>query len=124
MKRSLPVIVLIIALAVPALGASAAPGEPAHAAAKPKNCTTPFTRGRIARVVQVTNVSCKAGRKVAGRVVRSAPSGCVKVVDEHHVTLVKPCTQLGYRCTGRSIANGVIVGVRCRRDARVVTFQY
>lgn len=124
MKRPLPVIALFLALAVPALGASAAPGEPAHAAAKAKDCTTPFTRGRIARLVRVTNVSCKTGRRVAARVVRRAPSGCVKFIDDHHVTLAKPCSQLDYRCTGRAIAGGVIVDVRCRRGAHVVTFQY
>jgi hypothetical protein len=116
--------VIVVALAVLGLGASAAPGASVRAA-KATKCPAVPAASRVAVQLQVTGVSCAQGRKVAARVVRRAPSGCVKVTDEqHHVALVKPCTRLSYRCTGRSIAARLALSVTCKRGTRVVRFQY
>jgi hypothetical protein len=123
MERSLPVMVVVaLALAVLGLGTSVAPG--ASVAAKTKRCPTVPAKARMAIQLQVTNMSCVTGHKVAARVVRRAPTGCVTSTDQRHFTLVKPCSRLGYRCSGRSIAGGLALSVKCRRGARVLRFQY
>lgn len=123
MKRLLPVVAVL--LAVPLLDASAASSEPARAAVKATECKIPYSDERPARLVFVTGLSCKAGLALAARVTRRAPRGCVKVLDKrNHITLIKPCTRQGYRCTARSIVAGLGVDVKCRKDARRLTFQY
>jgi hypothetical protein len=124
MKRLPSVIVLVLVLAVGALGATAASGAPAHAA-KAKECRAPFTEARSAHQLRVTNLSCAKAQAVAQRVASRPPSGCVKFTDKKgHLTLVKPCSKLGYRCTGRAIAQRLALSVTCTSGSRVVRFQY
>ena len=124
MKRLPAVLVLLIALAVPAVAATAAPGPAAHAA-KEKQCTVRFTEGRTAHFLRVSNVSCGKGRAVATRVISPRPSGCVKFTDKRgHVTLVKPCVRSGFRCTSKALAQRLALEATCKDGARVVKFQY
>jgi hypothetical protein len=128
MIRRLPgLVVLALAVAIPAVGAQAEAGAPvtAHAAAKPKNCRTPFTEGRSAQLIRVSGVGCAKGVKVAVTVASEAPGGCVKSVDRKgRATFVTPCSRLGYRCTTRPILDGKVLNVTCRRAGRTVRFQY
>jgi hypothetical protein len=129
MMRRLPgLLVLVTALAIPAVGAHAEPPGPAataHTAAKPKNCRTPFTESRTAQLIRVSGVGCPTGVKVAVTVAAEAPGGCVKSVDKKgRVTFVASCTRRGYRCTSRPIIGGKVLNVTCRRGAKTVRFQY
>jgi hypothetical protein len=126
MRRLPSLIVLLLALAIPAVGATAAPRapEPAAQAAKVKNCRTPFTEARTAHRIQVTGVNCPTGVKVALKAAGNAPSGCVKSDKRNHVKLVRPCVRLGYRCTSTPLLGGRAMNATCRRGGKTVRFQY
>jgi hypothetical protein len=125
MKHLPWVIVLVLALAVGALGTNAASGAPSARAAKTKECRAPFTEARTAHQLRVTNVTCAKAQAIAQRVASRPPSGCVKFTDKQgHLTLVKPCARLGYRCTGRAIAQRLALSVTCASGVRVLRFQY
>jgi hypothetical protein len=124
MNRLPGLIVLVLALAIPALGATVASGEPGRAAAT-KECRPRFTEARTAKMLFVTNVSCAKGQAVAARVAGRPPSGCVKFTDKKgHLAFAAPCAKLGYRCTGRSIAQRLALTISCRSGSRVVRFQF
>jgi hypothetical protein len=120
MKRLLSVLMVILGVAGLGLGAGAVPSV-----AKEKLCPVRPANARTAVGLQVTGMSCATAHKVAARVVRRAPAGCVEVTDaQDHLRLRRPCVQLGYRCTGRAIAAGLALAVVCQHGERRVRFQY
>jgi hypothetical protein len=116
------VIAIVAGVAVTGLGASLLPG--ASVAAKPKLCPVVPATVQTPIQLRVTGMSCATAHKVADRVVRRAPKGCVRFTDARHMKVVTPCRQLGYRCTGREIVGGLSLDFKCRRGARSVHFQY
>jgi hypothetical protein len=122
MPRLGRVIAIVAGVAVTGLGESLTPG--AAVAAKPKLCPVVPANARTPVGLQVTHMSCATAHKVADRVVLRAPKGCARFLAERQIKLVTPCRQLGYRCTGRSIVDGMALDVTCRRGDRSVHFQY
>jgi hypothetical protein len=127
MRRLPGLIVLVLALAIPAVGATAAPSAPQPAtahAAKAKSCRTPFTESRTAQGILVSGVSCPAGVKVAVAVSGKTPSGCVKADKRNHVKLVSPCVRRGFRCTSTPHMGGLVLNALCKRGSSTIRFQY
>lgn len=124
MRRIPGLIVLVLALAIPAVGASAAPGEPTAQAAKVRHCKPKFTEMRTSQNIRATGVGCATAVKVAMKVATKAPAGCVKDLKGNKVKLVKPCVRFTYRCTATPIVDGYGLEVLCKSGSKSIRFQY
>lgn len=126
MRRIPGLIVLVLALAIPAVGATAASSapEPAAHVAKVRHCKPKFTEMRTSQNIRATGLSCPVAVKVAMKVASKAPSGCVKIDKRNKVRLVSPCVRSGYRCTWKPIVDGLGLEATCRNGAKTIRFQY
>lgn len=116
---------LLVPCAIPVL-APAQTAPPAHAAAKQKKCPNPKPTPPTEKppvYVRVTGVSCAYGYALARKVKVSTPKGCLVHTDAKHIRLTRPCRVDGYRCTSRSIVEGLALEATCKRGAKVVRFQ-
>jgi hypothetical protein len=115
---------VLVSLVLPVL-ADAQAGPSAHVAAKQKACPPPRAKPneKPPVYVRVTGVSCTAAYALARKVKVKAPTGCLVHTDARHIRLTKPCRAGGYRCTSRSIVDGIALEATCKRDAKVVRFQ-
>lgn len=115
---------LLAPFAIPFL-AIAQDAPPAHAA-KQRKCDNPKPKPATEKppiFFRVTGVSCTSAYALARKVLVKPPKGCLIYTDASHIRLSRPCRIGGYRCTSRSIVQGMALDATCRRGAKVVRFQ-
>lgn len=98
---------------------------PAHAASKQKSCKAlKDPKGTPPIFIRATGVTCDAAGKLAVKVLRRAPQGCLEQTDATHVRLKRPCRISHFRCTSRPLFSGQALEATCKRgSSRVVRFQ-
>jgi hypothetical protein len=97
----------------------------AHAASKQKSCKAlKAPKDPPPVFIRATGVTCDAAGKLAVKVLRRTPQGCLENTDPEHIRLHRPCRVSGFRCTSRPLYGGQVLEATCKRGhTKVVRFQ-